>query len=233
MKTSIKLLLGLALFLVVAMFGAAISLRHQYDSFDKKDRYARWQKKPLPAFHAVQLTGPSASIVQIEPGPTTRLLTDSLRDWKKTSYTYRVERDTLFLQLKPIEGWKFNVYAKSDDWQEPQIVVQLPRLLSVSTANALCQLHDFRGNVLTLRQGGNGGTIVLNRMTYNQLNAALSMANQLTLKKSTNTIGKAAISLRDSSRLFQYGDFQQGLTLIADSTAQVRLTGKALQQLQR
>ena len=78
MKTSLKLLIGLALTLLIAMFGAAISLRNQYDKLDKSDKYASWQKKSLPAFRAVHITGPSAALVQIEPGSTPRLLSDSL-----------------------------------------------------------------------------------------------------------------------------------------------------------
>ncbi|MBO0948036.1 hypothetical protein [Fibrella forsythiae] len=233
MKTSIKLLIGLALSLVIAMFGAAVSIHHQFDSIDQSDTYSRWQKKQLPLFHAVQITGPSAAIVQIEPGNTTRLLIDSLGQYKKPTYTYQVERDTLFLQINPAEGWFFRVDDEDDEWRNPQLVVQVPTLRAVSTVNANCQIHNFKGDVLTLTQGGKGGSTSLDHLTYDQLNASLSEHNQLTFPKFNNGISKAAITLGDSSRLFQYSDFKQGLTLTASPTAKLRLTGKALQQVQQ
>lgn len=233
MKTSIKLLIGLALTLVIAMFGAAISLRSQYDKLDKNDKYAGWQKELLPLFRAVHITGPSAAIVQIEPGAITRLLVDSLRASNRTTYTYRVERDTLFLQLNLMNDWIFRVEDEDDEWHNPQIVVQVPALTAVSTQNALCQIHDLNGDVLTLKQAGKGGRIILEHLKFNQLTASLSGKNQLVLYGINNRIANANITARDSSRLFQYTNFQQGLTLTADPTAKLRLTGKALQQIQQ
>ncbi len=104
MKTSFKLLIALALGLIVTMFVAAFSIRKQYDALDKTDVYARWQKKLLPTFRAVQITGPSSAMVQIEPGNTTQLLADTLNKWRQVAYTYRVERDTLFLSIAPTDG---------------------------------------------------------------------------------------------------------------------------------
>lgn len=231
MKTSIKLLIGLALTLIVVMFGAAVTLRSQYDKLDKTDKYARWQKKPLPAFQAVAITGPSAAIVQIEPGATTRLLADTLGRWKKPTYTYRVERDTLFLQLNPVDGWNLDVHDEDDEWHSPQIVVQLPALTAVSTTNVLCQIHDFNGAILRVNLAGKGGRTAFEHLKYNQLTATMLGHNQLTLYGINNTIAQATISARDSSRLFQYTDFTQGLTITADPAATLRLTGKALQQV--
>ncbi|WP_375445074.1 hypothetical protein [uncultured Fibrella sp.] len=233
MKTSIKLLLGLALALIIAMFGAAISIRHQFDSIDKSDKYSRWQKKPLSTFHAVQITGPSAAVVQIEPGNSTRLLADTINPWKKSTYSYRVERDTLFLHVNPAEGWSFRVDDEDDEWHNPQFVVQLPLLQAVSTINANCQIHEFKGDGLTLTQRGKGGTTLVEHVRFNQLTALLSGRNQLVLRDSTNSLVKGAITARDSSRLFQYTNFQQGLSIVTDPTVKLRLTGKALQQIQQ
>ncbi|RYF65283.1 MAG: hypothetical protein EOO39_25130 [Cytophagaceae bacterium] len=232
MKTSIKLLIGLALSLVIAMFGAAVSIRHQFDSIDKSDPYSRWQKKELPLFHSVQITGPSAATVQVEPGKTTRLLFDSLANWKKPTYTYKVERDTLFLQLNPAEGWLFRADDEDDEWHNPQLVVQMPSLQAVSTVNANCQIHEFKGDVLTINQEGKGGSTLVEQVKLNQLTASLSGRNQLVLYGINNNIQKGTITARDSSRLFQYTDFKQGLMLTASPTAKLRLTGKALQQAQ-
>ena len=233
MKTSLKLLIGLALTLLVTMFGAAISLRNQYDKLDKSDKYASWQKKPLPAFRAVKITGPSAALVQIEPGARPRLLADSLSILKTTTYTYRVERDTLFLQLAPLEGRNFRVEDEDDERHNPQIVVQVPTLTAVSTVNALCQIHDFKGDILTLKQGGNGGKILIEHLRMNQLTALLSAKNQLVLYGINNRIDRANITARDTARVFQYTNFREGLTLTTDSTVELRLTGKALQQVQQ
>ncbi len=233
MKTSIKLLIGLALGLVASMFGAAISIRQQFDKMDKSDVYSRWQQKQLPPFQAVHITGPSAAIVQIEPGTATRLLADSLNDRKKTTYTYKVERDTLFLHLNPMEDWDFNVRDESHDWYLPQIVVQSPTLTSVSTTDANCQIHYIKGDVLTLSQRGRGGSVAIENMQLRQLAASLSARSQLTLYGINNKIKQGVITVRDSARLFQYTDFTQGLTIKADPTAQLQLTGKALQQIQQ
>jgi hypothetical protein len=215
------------------MFGAAFSLRSQYDKLDKSDRYARWQKKPLPAFQAVQITGPSSVIVQLEPGASTRLLADSLGQSIKPTYTYKVERDTLYIQLDAAEGKELDLKDEDDKWHYSEIVVQLPSLSAVLTSGVRCQIRDFKGDVLSMQLGGKGGNTLLQNLTYNQLTASLSGHNQLTLYGTNNNIVKATINARDNSRLFQYSDFKQGLTLTADPTAKIRLTGKAVQQIQQ
>lgn len=231
MKTSIKLLIILALGLLVALFGAAISIRQQFDSIDKNDPYARWQKKSLPTFSAIQITGPSALMVQIEPGNTTRLLADTLNKWRQVAYTYHVDRDTLFLTIAPAAGWLLRPEDTDDEWRNPQLIVQAPALTAVSATNAVCQISDLQGNLLTLTQGGKAGRMTLEHLNYNQLNASLSSQCQLTIRSFNNRISRANITVRDSARLFQYSDFTNGFTLQADSTAMLRLTGKALRQM--
>ena len=230
MKTSVKLLLGLLLAFIMAMFGAAVSVKKQYDQLDKSDKYARWQKRPLAPFRVVQLTGPSAALVQIEPGNSPRILSDSLSQWRKTSYTQRVERDTLFLQIEPAEGWNFRPEDTDDEWHGPQLVVQVPALDAVSTQNAICQITGFRGRTLTLQQRGAGGRTAVENLTLDQLTAILSGKNQLTLYGINNRISTGTFAIRDSARLFQYTDFTQGMTLDASPMATLRLTGKAMQQ---
>ncbi|XWW45153.1 hypothetical protein JYG30_20830 [Fibrella sp. USSR17] len=230
MKTSIKLLLGLALALIVSMFGAAISLRSQYDKIDKSDSYARWQKKPLPTFHSVHISGPSAAVVQIEPGSTTRLLADSVNGLRRASFTFRVERDTLFLNLDQTGGWLFRVDDEDAEWHSPQLVVQLPKLESVTTSNANSQIHGFNGDKLTLKQQERGGITLIEQVRFAQFSASLSGRSQLVLNQINNQFKQGRISVRDSARLFQYTDFKEGLTLEASPTATLRLTGKALQQ---
>jgi len=232
MTTSVKLLLGLALCLLVAMFGAATSIRQQFDSIDKSDKYARWQKKPLPPFHSVQIAGPSAAVVQIEPGKTTRLLADSVQTWKRATYAIRVERDTLFLDVNPVAGWPFDEYVNSEEWNDPQFVVQLPQLVSVSTRNAICQVQDFTGTVLTLQQRIRGN-ILVKHLTYNQLHASISGRNHLEIYGKRNRIGKGVITARDSSYFKQETNFLDGLTLSVDPSVKLELTGKALQQVQQ
>ena len=232
MKTSTRLLIALALTLLIAMFGAAISMRRQYDSFDKSDPYARWQKKPLPPFSVISITGPSSAMVQVEPGKTCRLLVDSsLNHSGKDGYTYRVERDTLFMVMKPVDRWDFRPDDDDDNWHGVQYVVQTPALKALSTMNTYCQLCDVITPALTLQQRGTGGRLTLNHVQTRQLIASLSGKNQLTFQEFNNQIDRADITVRDSARLHQYSDFTNGFTLQADSTAQLRLTGKALRQV--
>ena len=232
MKTSVKLLLALALTLIVGMFGAAMSIRHQYDSLDKLDPYARWQKRPLPAFSVVHLSGPSSAMVQVEPGKTSRLLVDSaLNHSGSDGFTYHVERDTLFMQMAPVKDWYFRPEDEDDYWHGVQYVVQTPSLKAISTVNAYCQLCDVITPTLTLQQRGSGGRLTLNHVQTKQLTASLSGKNQLTFQEFNNQIDRASITVRDSARLHQYSDFTKGFTLQADSTAQLRLTGKALRQV--
>ena len=231
MKTSFKLLISLALGLIVAMFGAAISIRQQYDSIDKSDPYARWQKQVIPSFRVVQVIGPSAAIVQIEPGNTTRILADSVNEWRALQYTQRVAHDTLFLAIKPKIGGQLPLEDDDDQWSNAQLIVQTSMLLAVITHDANCRVSDFLGNVLTLTQNGKAGRITLEHLDYKQLNASLSGKNQLTIRPEQNRLGHANITVRDSARLYQYSDFTSGFTLQADSTTMLRLTGKALRQM--
>ncbi|MBO0934810.1 hypothetical protein [Fibrella aquatilis] len=234
MNTSTKLLISLLLSLVAAMFVAAISLRHQYDSFDKKDPYARWQKKPLPNFSVVAITGPSSAMVQVEPGKTCRLLVDTSGNHSgKDGYTYRVERDTLFMQMAPVNGWDFRPDDEDDNWHGVHYVVQISSLRALSTTNVYCQLCDVVTPTLTLQQQGLGGRLLLNHVQTKNLIASLSGHNQLTFQEFNNQIAQANVTVRDSARLHQYSDFVNGFTLQADSTAQLRLTGKALGQVKQ
>ncbi|MBO0936848.1 hypothetical protein J2I47_09860 [Fibrella sp. HMF5335] len=231
MKLSLKLLIALTLTLIVGMFGAAISMRRQYDLLDKSDPYARWQKKSLPAFSVVEITGPSSAMVQIEPGKTSRLLIDSsLNHSGKDGYTYRVQHDTLFMHMTPVTDWNFRPEDDDDNWHGVQYVVQVPSLKALLTVNAYCQLCDVITPTLTLQQRGIGGRLTLNHVQTKYLTASLSGRNQLTFQEFNNQIAQANITVRDSARLHQYSNFSNGLTLQADSTAQLRLTGKALRQ---
>lgn len=169
MKTSTKLLISLFLSFVTAMFVAAISLRHQYDSFDKNDPYARWHGQAMPSFRAVQINGPSSALVQIEPGKTTRILTDTLNEWRKTAYTARVKHDTLFVQLKPTKG-KLQRDAMTDDWRNPELIIQMPALMAVTTTNANCRIAAFTGDALTLQQLGKEGNLSLIQATVQATN---------------------------------------------------------------
>jgi hypothetical protein len=233
MKTSLKLLIGTLLLLIVAMFGAAISVRKQYDSLDKTDRYARWKKEALPPFRVVQLVGPSAAVVQIEAAGANRLLHDPLNSSDtKPIYTAKVERDTLFLKINPVEGWQFRPDDEDDDIHGTQIVVQCNALRAIETIDAHCQLDNYTiGDSLTIRQRGKGGRMVLDYVKFKQLTASLSGKSQLTTSRLNTKIGQATISLADSARLHQYSDFPSGLSLSASPTASLRLTGRAVQQL--
>lgn len=230
MKTSFKLLIGSFLIIVATMFGAAISLRRQYDSIDKTDTYARWKKVTLPAFRVVQLSGPSPAMVQIQPGKTTRLLVDTLRRDEQQPYQYRVERDTLFMTVGLLEGWQFRPEDEDDEIQNARLVVEVPALTAVSTSNANCQIVNYKGEALALQQTGKGGRTLLDNVTFGQLTASLSGRNQLTIAAINNKISQAAITLRDSARLHQYKDFQKGLILTASPAASLHLTGQALAQ---
>jgi hypothetical protein len=233
MKLSLKLLIALALTLIVGMFGAAISVRHQYDSFDKSDPYARWQRRAVPSFRAVLLTGPSSTVVQIEPGNTTRILADTANGWREMNYTQRVEHDTLFLTIKPKKGWELRPDDDDDNdqWVNAQVVVQTPKFLVLVNRDANCRVSDFQGNVLTLTQDGKAGRITLEHLDYRQLNASLSGNNLLTIRPEQNRFDRGNITVRDSARLYQYRDFTSGFRLQADSTATLRLTGKAVRQM--
>lgn len=238
MKTSVKLLLGLLLGLIVAMFGAAISISHQLDKLDKKDAYAQWKKTPLSAFRAIHITGPSPAVVQIEPGPAPRLVINPQNDPEETTYTYRVERDTLFLHLNPVVSSDYldAYYTWNDlqrEWEDPQIVVQLPGLTAVSTNQARCQIRQLSGDSLAVNQQGQEGYILLDKLVVGQLNASLSGHSRLVVFGSGSQIGRGIFAVRDKAQLFQYAAYPQGLTITADSTAQLHLMGKSFQQMRQ
>jgi hypothetical protein len=233
MKNSLKLLTGTLLVIVVAMFGAAVSLRKQYDSFDKTDRYARWKKQALGTFRAVQIEGASWAMVQLEPGKAARLLTDTLDQADGLSYTHKVARDTLFLRIDPVDGWQFRPDDEDDAIRGPQLVVQSPTLTAVSTRNANCQILDHTGTSLAIEQRGLGGRTLLEHVKYEQLTASLSGRNQLTLAHFNNKISNASITLTDSARLHQYCDVSGTFSLRAAPGTSVRLTGRAVQQVNK
>ncbi|CCH01596.1 hypothetical protein FAES_3589 [Fibrella aestuarina BUZ 2] len=233
MKTSSKLLLGLLLGLVVATFGATISLRRQYDALDKSDKYGRWKKVPLAAFRAIKISGPFERSVEIERAATTRLLVDTLSVGTdtKAGYVANVVNDTLLLTLKPEPQRR-----PSTDYEgayRPAIRVQCPALTSLTTIDASAQLSDFAGATLTLTQLGKTGDLSLKKVQFQQLTALLAGKNHLTIAKDGNRIEQAAITLRDSSSLHQYNEFSKGFTLDAAPGTSLQLTGKAMAQVRK
>ncbi len=150
MKTSIKLLISLALGLVIAMFGAAISIRHQFDKSIRKICMPVGRKSRF-LLSILTSQGPQRLLCRLSRAAT-RFLTDSLSVEKNDLYVpgrarYVVSGD------QPRRGMGFNVDDEEDTWLNPQVVVQLPVLKGVSTVNALCQIHNFKGDVLTLKPG--------------------------------------------------------------------------------
>ena len=231
MKTSSKLLIALAICLVAAMFIAAISIRHQYDSIDKNDLYTRWKKQPLSPFRVLQVSGPSAARLQVEPGKTARMLADTLNDQSHVVYTTRVLHDTLFLHIEAINDWPLDPNDLDDGAYYPQLIVQTPTLMAVQVQNANCQIVDVQSESLVIRQLGEAGKVRLANLHVGQLTASLQAHNQLTIAAPANDIANATITVSDSARLFQYVDFRRGMTLTASPAATLRLTGKALRQV--
>ncbi|MEZ0610321.1 hypothetical protein ACAW74_17530 [Fibrella sp. WM1] len=233
MKTSSKLLLGLLLGLIIASFGAAISLRQQYDALDKSDKYGRWKKVALPPFRAIKISGPSGRSVDIERAATTRLLVDTLNVDTElgAGYVAKVVNDTLLLTLTSDTHQRPSTDYEAD--YRPTIRVQCPALTSVTTIDASAQVGDFSGATLTLAQLGKTGDISLKKVQFQQLTASLAGKNHLTITKDGNRIGQAAIMLRDSSHLYQHSDFSQGFTLDAAPGTLVQLTGKAMGQVRK
>jgi hypothetical protein len=228
MKTSVKLLLGTLLLVVAAMFGAAISLRKQYDAIDKTDPYARWKKIPLGTFRAVSINAQSPMLVQVERGDVPQLLEDSQNRWQEAAYTYKVERDTLFLTLNAAKDWYLNPEDTNDDIETARLVVQMPMLQAVSTLNANCQILDHTGTSLSIEQRGRGGRTLLEHVRYEQLTARLTGLNQLTVRAMNNKITNAAITLADSARLHQYSNIAGTFSVDAAPGTSVRLTGQTL-----
>lgn len=233
MTLSSKLLLGLLLGLIVAMFGATISLRRQYDALDKSDKYGRWKKIELPSFRAIKISGASTGPnVEIERAATSRLLVDTLNaGTKKAGYVARVVNDTLLLMLAPDRSDRptTNYEAKF----KPRIRVQCPVLTSLNTTEASAVVDGFTGESLTLGQRGNRSEVNLKRVRFQQLTASLAGRSQLTITKEGNQIETAAITLRDSSRLHQHTDFGKSFTLDAAPGTLLLLTGKAMAQAQQ
>ncbi len=233
MKTSHKLLLGLALFLVVLMGVSATVLRKQFDGIDTTNPRARWQTRPLPVFSAVVITGPTSAIVQIEQGETTRLLADTLNRMENTPYTYRVANDTLFLQVGLVPGWKFRPDATDDQAHTPQLVVQTPRLNTVLTTNADCQIVGWKSPSLTLSQRGQGGRIMLTGNTLDILSTAQTGKTLLVIETMTNRITNGNFTLLDSASLFQDAEFSGKIAIRAAPASTLRLRGKSLIQATR
>lgn len=234
MKTSTKLLIGLFLMLVVAMFGAGASLRRQYDSIDKTDKYARWKKTSLSPFRAIRISGPTMASVHIESGSTSRLLVDTLdRDWPqlKDQFSAQVTNDTLLLVFKPDPTRLPN--SNPDGRRSPSLLIQCPQITGLTTVNANAQLSGFKGTSLVISQQGSRGELHLTDIRVQELTASLSGRNILMIDPGTNQIEQAAITLRDSTQLTHFNDFSKGFTLNAAPGTTVQLTGKALQQIRQ
>lgn len=229
MKTSIKLLIGVAIAVLLTMVGAGWSFRQQYDQLDHSDPFAQSSKQSLPAFRVLKLVGDQGESILVQPGlsPTLRIHPDH-----QTEVTYKISGDTLLIRYKlSYVDNDYNELQRGEaPGMTPTVVISTPMLQAVLVERTNCKLANWQLADLTLAQIGERGAFALENNTIGALQATM-MGRSLLSAEAKNVVGRATVTVRERASFLVGETTFTALTLRADSAATVQLPGALLAKI--
>ncbi len=229
MKTSIKLLIGIAVAVLLTMIGAGWSFRQQYDQLDHSDPFAQFTKQALPAFRVLKLVGDQGERFLVQPGVSPIL---RIQPEHQAEVSYRTIGDTLLVRYKlsyPDTEYD-ELHAGDAHGIRPAVVVTTPMLQAVLVERATCKVANWNVANLTLTQLGPKGAFALADNRINSLQASL-MSSGLLSAEDKNTVAQATITLKDKASFLVGQTAFTALTLHADSAATLLLPGALLAKI--
>ncbi|MBC8152316.1 MAG: hypothetical protein H7Z72_05340 [Bacteroidetes bacterium] len=230
MKTSIKLLIGIAIAVLLTMVGTGWSFRHQYDQLDHSDPFAQYSRQTLPVFRVLRVVGSPGEVFLVQPGSAPTLRINSRFQQK---IAYRIVGDTLVVQYTPTDGELTDdrgIRAGDALSGLPLAVVAVPALQTVLVENATCKLANWKLASLTISQTGPNGATELGNTIIDDLQATVS-GGSLLRTAGKNAINRATVMVKNKATFVAGEHTFAALQLRADSTATVTLPGSLLAKI--
>ena len=230
MKTSIKLLIGIAIAVLLTMIGAGWSFRRQYDQLDHSDTYAQYSRQTLPPFRVLKVVGSPGELFLVQPG---RRSTLRVRSDFQMKISYESLGDTLLVRYEPDTNQSVDdrgVSAGTALSATPIAVLSLPALPSIRVENATCLLANWQATSLTVAQTGRNGALGLRHLSIGELDATVA-GGSLLRAEAQNRIGRATVTVRDQAIFIADSPVFNSLTLRADPAATVKLPGALLAKI--
>lgn len=229
MKTSIKLLLGIAIAVLLTMVGTGWSFRQQYDQLDHSDPFAQFSRQKLPAFRVLKVIGSQGERFLLQPGASPVL---RIHPEHQSEVTYKIAGDTLLIRYTlSYPDNDYNDLRAGDALQiRPTVVISAPAIQAVTVERATCKLANWQLANLTLAQTGPKGAFALENMIIGALQATMT-GNSLLSAEAKNTIGQAKVTINGRASFIVGKTNFTSLQLRADSTATVQMPGALLAKI--
>lgn len=214
MKTSDKLILGLFLVTLVAILGANLVLKAEFEKIDFSDMFYKYSKESLPPFQVIHLQGQNNRLVQIQPSDNFEI---RLSKGEENKMTWEVRGDTLFFSFKsaarPFYRNTFSV--------PPVAFIMAPSLRAIHFSEVSGKLTGWKENGLILQ--GNG-KMLLQDNNLDELSVTIEGGGLLNIS-AENEIQKAKITVSDTSYLVVQKDIFKIIDINIDEEAHVSLPG--------
>ena len=237
MKTSNKLLIGLAVILFTGIFSSAMFLKGEFEKIDKDDPYYGYVTDTLTSFTAVKMEGKYPGLIHIKRGDQFEVKIQESAvnpriDENAVRLVWKVQNDTLVLSYDAEEFPKwFDAESRlNNSYSWFDLYVFAPRLTSIQANFFSCKLSGWDlPNLLITQEGENSG-IAITESTITTLTATVSQGSMMKVEPSSQ-IAKAQIDVRDSSLFATTQEAIDSLSLNIDTLAQVQVPGYLLRQL--
>lgn len=225
MKTSNKLILGLAFLGLSGLVAFNAALKADLTRINPKDPLSMLETRPLKPFRVVRIEGRNDLLVGLASGPDF-----AFRSQRNASeeVSYRMQGDTLVVHLSQNNGYRAD--AGSYFSSSPHILIQAPRLTAVDVNGATVKLMNWQLDSLTAVVRDSAGGLALAESRIGRLNATVRTTALLQTGHSVR-LGDTRIQVRDRARFAAEADRFDKLTLTVDSTAHVDLPGALLSKL--
>jgi hypothetical protein len=202
MKTSNKLIIGLFIFIFLALAGSAYTLKVQYEKIDRNNPYLGYDQHRTMPFKFVKVTGDAFEFVQIQPGNNFGIMLRNLYGFEPDKYkTWKIIGDTLFIEHTERVGGTMLFNDKnisSTMSSSPSIFVTAPTLTGVFSSRFPIKIAGWQRGALTidLRKGA----VVLDDNHFDKLTVHAQSGSYVKFGVE-NKFDTLNIQVKDSSRV--------------------------------
>ena len=225
MKTSNKLLIGIAFLTLFAMLGSNLEIQAKYKKIKTDDLFPGYISKSVTPFHVIVLKGNLNGFVEIQAGKTNEIKAHPVFDKNVKS---EIHGDTLKVSL---------MYPKRNNFTEtnvpgygPTIHIDASNLTEVISTDISYKIKGLK--TAQLKLNANGGYTLLDSTNLDNVTAVYRKEAILKIADN-NKLGRTDIHIRDKSELDIEKNIFTSLDMDIDSTARVTVPGNMLYKLMK
>ncbi|GGH37034.1 hypothetical protein GCM10007423_29770 [Dyadobacter endophyticus] len=223
MKTSnILLIVTVSLFFLVTL-SSNLALKSQFDKIDKNDAFYGFSRHPIKPFQYIKLLGKDVGLTEIRQGPVAEIRMITLPKYLR----WDSSGDTLILTYTPEVNQGYRPRGGTYG-SLPSFYVITPSLQGIILDNVRCKVRNFKFGDLTVQQKGDG--LFFAGSSIDNLTANVAANGYLKLDQD-NQIGRADITVRDSSVLSADKDMFKLFNAKIDSSAYISMPGSMLKKM--